>query len=68
MHWRTKGHIVKVSGNFAIDGQVRVILPDGRREGVTQLLEALCFYTRQVIGYVTAVQQNSASGEVPAST
>ncbi|MBO2465223.1 hypothetical protein [Actinomadura violacea] len=54
MHWRTKGRVADVKGSFNIVGQVQVALPGGRQEGVTQLLAALCVYTRQVVDYVTS--------------
>jgi hypothetical protein len=49
---RTKGRISKVNGGFNISAQVQVLLSDGRQEGITHILAALCFYTRQVLNYI----------------
>jgi hypothetical protein len=60
LRWRTKHRIAKVKGQFGVAGQVQVVLPDGRREGLTQILEALCYYTKQVMEYVAATQPQMA--------
>jgi hypothetical protein len=52
---RTSGRIARVTGRLAIAAQVQVALQDGRWFGITDLLAALCFYTREIYNYVQAV-------------
>lgn len=49
---RTKGRIAKVWGEYEFSAQVKVVLPGGHSEGITNILAGLCRYTRIVVNYV----------------
>ncbi len=59
MRSRTKGRIAGVHGGMNVAVQVQVVLVGGRQEGITHLLAALCFYTRQVMDHVAAGEPSS---------
>ncbi|MFD3945971.1 hypothetical protein [Streptomyces sp. NPDC058579] len=61
---RTSGRIKSVRGRCNIKAQVQVVLPDSRTSGVTEILAALCEYTRIVMDHaIDAAEQSCRNPE-----
>lgn len=54
--WRTKGRIAHVKGAFSVGAVVQADLGAGHVEGATEVLAALCFYTRLVMGHLAQAE------------